>query len=591
MNKKTILLILLIGYLINIAYSNKYGIIIINSRYEDPTIEDLNYSKNVLKTMTSIYKKLNIPEENILKIYGSDGEKNTRNKIIKEIYLFSKKIESKIRKNDIIFFYYSGHGDYDIKNGKKTLYIVPEDAIKKIKETFLPLNLLMKFFDFFIKQGANIINIFDACYLGKQDIAEIPTFDQWITIGISEKTSDNILTKTLSDTINEYLKNPEYTKLTINDLYNELDGKIPGITVYPKVLLPIHSKEAKGGAAILIDTNIPIWMIKKGILEYSLDDSSWKKVPITKIIFLNDLSPGEHNIKLRVIRKGIEEKFSNEDFKVTSENNINVKIKIYIEILAKIRFIDKNKNILKNVKIILDENLKYFFDDEDKTFIIKSKNFYKTFLIKAYYKNEILKILIDPGNEKEYNPYLIKKFEITDNDGKIALFNFNNFSSSLLNKMKKLVQNIKVSEINSFDNLNKYSLLIISNDNWSDLYFIESYEKESIINFLNNGGKILSFYDNSADSFLLSNGFIKNIRSFEEYEGGVFQLDNIKFRIHSKTYTYLPSINEEIIAMYNGEAVMYLNEFGNGKIYICGIKPEFLSDEDFLYLINYVQNN
>lgn len=585
MNKKIISFTVLLLFFIT-SYANKYGIIVINSRYEDPTIEELAYSENVLKIVSNIFEKLNIPEENILKIYGKTKGDNTRNKIIKDIYYFSHKIETQIQEGDTIFFYYSGHGDYGEESGKNNLYIVPEDAIKDLKETYIPLNLIFNLLRRNINNNITIINIFDACYLGKQDIAEIPTFDSWITIGISEKTSDNVLTKNLSDIIDSYLKNPTLHNLTVKDLYKKLNSKIPGITVYPKVAFNIHSKFANGNAQIFINTNLPDWMIKKGYLIYSVDESTWETLPITKMIYLQNLSPGEHLIQLKMIRENIEEKIFKKYFKIKAENSVKLKIKFDADVLAKIKFLDKNGNILNSVKLDVANPAKYY--KENDIYIIKSNNFHLNYIIKAYYNGEKLNIILNPEDEN-FDQFKIITFNVKSNsNGDIAIFNFNDFSSDLLAKINTL----KVLSINNFNNLKEKNikLLVIFNNNWASLYWLDKKEKEEIKEYLENGGKILSFYDSTKDSFLLTNELINYLKSYEEYENGVFSLNDIKIIINSRVYSYIPPIDANILGYYNNKiSLFYINRY-NGKIFICGINPLYLNEDDLLYIFNTIKN-
>jgi hypothetical protein len=141
---------------------NRYAVIISVSEYKDRLIKRLPGCKNDAEGMKRLFKDtMGVPEENFFVFSDEKATKANIERLFKEI------LPEKVKNNDILFIYWTGHGDkmanIDKSNNSFEHYLLPYDADPKNSEKTMIcetpfghwLNLL---------NGTTILTIIDACH-------------------------------------------------------------------------------------------------------------------------------------------------------------------------------------------------------------------------------------------------------------------------------------------------------------------------------------------------------------------------------------------------------------------------------------------
>lgn len=147
-----------------LANGDTYALIIGISDYQDDKIRDLNFAHKDAEAFADYLTSRSggdVPDENI-KLFTNDQA------TIANIYNAKQNIERKVKKGDLVYFYFSGHGD--VEGGLYKLgFLLAHDTPHKnyltnairIEDINMMANILS------VEKGVKVVLITDACHSGR----------------------------------------------------------------------------------------------------------------------------------------------------------------------------------------------------------------------------------------------------------------------------------------------------------------------------------------------------------------------------------------------------------------------------------------
>ena len=150
-----------------IIYPRRHALCIGINDYKSPDIDDLQYSENDAKELSSILKE-EYGFDDIVLLLGKDA---TKDKIKEEIGKFMS--QRRIGKDDCVVIFFSGHGQTVDTGTRKDGYLIPQDAlidINDIKDPTPYYNYCLRMQDLKTDLEAipakHVLFLADSCYSG-----------------------------------------------------------------------------------------------------------------------------------------------------------------------------------------------------------------------------------------------------------------------------------------------------------------------------------------------------------------------------------------------------------------------------------------
>lgn len=147
-----------------LAKGSTYALVIGISDYKDENIKDLKYAHKDAEIFASYLASEaggSVPKENIKLLLNE-------NATISNIYVAKKEMENSLKKNDLFYFYFSGHGDVEsdlYKLGFLLAYDTPHKSYLNNAIRIEDINIMANTLS--VLKGVNVILISDACHAGK----------------------------------------------------------------------------------------------------------------------------------------------------------------------------------------------------------------------------------------------------------------------------------------------------------------------------------------------------------------------------------------------------------------------------------------
>jgi len=146
--------------LVKAGTPNIHVVIVAISDYVHPSISDLSFTTNDGEAMKHFYTSPNggaVPEENLSFLQGELATKENIMKTLKEKLLGAKE-------NDMVIFYYAGHGDALGATAPKPLYLIPYDFVPTQLQTGIAYTEIEKLFE--LSAANKKLWVMDACHSG-----------------------------------------------------------------------------------------------------------------------------------------------------------------------------------------------------------------------------------------------------------------------------------------------------------------------------------------------------------------------------------------------------------------------------------------
>ena len=134
---------------------NDYAIVVGVDRYK--SLPGADFAEGDAREMAAAFGALGVPEENIVLLSGTRATLSEVSKYVEEW------LPRRVSKDSRVFFYYSGHGAPDVKDG--TAFLMPWDADAAfVKSTGFSLSRLYQSLGRL--PAASVIAVIDACFSG-----------------------------------------------------------------------------------------------------------------------------------------------------------------------------------------------------------------------------------------------------------------------------------------------------------------------------------------------------------------------------------------------------------------------------------------
>ena len=143
---------------------NTYAVIAGISNYQDDKIKDLNYAHKDAEAFADHLTSVSggsVPNENIKLLLNEDAT-------ISNIYAALNAVKQKIKSKDLLYFYFSGHGDVDdglYKLGFLLAHDTPHKNYLTNAIRIEDINRLAN--DLSVQKNVKVVLITDACHSGK----------------------------------------------------------------------------------------------------------------------------------------------------------------------------------------------------------------------------------------------------------------------------------------------------------------------------------------------------------------------------------------------------------------------------------------
>lgn len=206
------------------TYNTVYLIAVGVNEYQDVNVNKLNYAENDASDIVDSFRSVYADK---LVLATHLGVNATRSDILKSV----NDIERKAKDDDLIVFYYAGHGFIDsstvLKNTAPSKYsggsryILPYDAdLNSLPKTSLALDEIKSIFNS-AKTKASPLIIVDSCYTDNMNALLAQNFWSKLMLNALSKVKDRLLVVSLAD--NTYISAASMER--INDFSKRISGR------------------------------------------------------------------------------------------------------------------------------------------------------------------------------------------------------------------------------------------------------------------------------------------------------------------------------------------------------------------------------
>lgn len=148
-----------------------YAVVVGISRYDDPDIPKLQFANKDAEVFADFLKSKaggSVPNENIRLLTDSNAS-------IAAVHMAIKWLVRSCKKDDMVFFYFSGHGDLESISMYNNAYLI---CYNSPLESYVGMSLSVSYLNdiantLSAKTGANVVLITDACHSGKMADAKV----------------------------------------------------------------------------------------------------------------------------------------------------------------------------------------------------------------------------------------------------------------------------------------------------------------------------------------------------------------------------------------------------------------------------------
>ena len=137
-----------------------YALMVAVADYEDEHISDLSFTVNDAQAMAKFYQSENgggVSKENLTLLLNYEATK-------KNILYHLKRMLFQAKVNDLVIFYFAGHGDLMFEADQSTFQLIPADYKNKLEDTSISIKEVQDLFK--ASQASKKLMILDACHSG-----------------------------------------------------------------------------------------------------------------------------------------------------------------------------------------------------------------------------------------------------------------------------------------------------------------------------------------------------------------------------------------------------------------------------------------